>query len=285
MTYSWLITGASSGLGASLAIAALRAGHEVAAAAGDIGRARPANPDVENLGGIWLRVDVTSEDTQSIIQRTVEEKKINVIVNNAGFALCGVMETHTDHQIYDQFNTNVFGPFRVIRGALPSFRTRRNGTIVIISSTSGISGIAGYSMYAGTKFALEGASEALAMELAPFNIRVLIIEPGAFRTNFQNAIVGSHAAMPESYIGSPADTSIRSKIGAHGRQPGDPDKAATAIVEEVTGEGRGQDLNELLRLPLGKDAAVRANNKITAFRENVEKVKHISESAVFPEGQ
>ena len=148
-----------------------------------------------------------------------------------------------------------------------------------------MTGNAGYSMYAASKFAIEGASESLAAELAPWNIRVLVVEPGAFRTNFQGAVMESAGGLPEAYVGTPADE-IRKRISSsHGKQPGDPDKAADAIVEAVTGNGRGKDVQGLIRLPLGKDAVARANAKFANFKENVDKVKHISESVLFPEGQ
>jgi NAD(P)-dependent dehydrogenase (short-subunit alcohol dehydrogenase family) len=189
-----------------------------------------------------------------------------------------------DEQIYAQFNTNVFGAFRVTKGAIPTFRAQRNGTIVNISSTAGMTGSAAYSMYAGTKFALEGASEGLAAELAPFGIRVLIVEPGGFRTNFQ-AVVSEPQDWPQDYTGTPADQIRQHMRSSHGKQPGDPDKAAQAIVEAVTGTGRGKDVEGCLRLPLGKDALARAEMKVSRFTGDVEKVKHISASVLYPEGQ
>ena len=189
----------------------------------------------------------------------------------------------SEKDILAQFKTNVFGVFRVTKGAIPTFRTRRAGTIVNISSTSGISGLAAYSAYAATKFAIEGASEALSSELAPFNIRLLVIEPGAFRTNFENAVMEPEGGIPEAYLGTPADD-IRKRLSTiGGKQPGDPNKAANTIVEAVTKANASKDVQRVLRLPLGKDGVIRANTKINTFKENVDKVKHISESVVFPD--
>ena len=175
--------------------------------------------------------------------------------------------------------TNLFGALAVTRGCIPTFRAQKSGTIVNISSTSGISGNAGYSLYAASKFALEGASESLAAELAPFNIRVLVVEPGGMRTNFQAAVQSEEVSEP--YKGTPADQIAQRMRGVHGKQAGDPEKAAQAIVEAVTGTERGADVEGQLRLPLGKDAVQRAYTKIKNFGENVERVKHISESVVF----
>jgi NAD(P)-dependent dehydrogenase (short-subunit alcohol dehydrogenase family) len=148
-----------------------------------------------------------------------------------------------------------------------------------------MTGNAGYSLYAASKFALEGASESLAAELAPFNIRVLVIEPGGFRTNFQAAVQSPETPVSEAYKGTPADEIAKRMPAMHGKQPGDPRKAGRLIVEAVTGTGLAGETKGMgvLRLPLGKDAVQRAYTKIDGFRENVEKVKHVSESAVFDE--
>ena len=186
-------------------------------------------------------------------------------------------------EIRAQMETNVFGALAVTKGCIPAFRSKKSGAIVNISSTSGISGNAGYSLYSASKFALEGASECLAAELAAFHIRVLLIEPGAFRTNFQTAVQEPAVGLSEPYKGTAADQ-IRQRISnSHGQQPGDPEKAAKAIVDAVTDAERLKDLEGLLRLPLGKDAVQRAYTKIKNFTENVDKVKHISESVVFDE--
>lgn len=144
--------------------------------------------------------------------------------------------------------TNVFGVIAVTKGCIPTFRSQKSGKIVNISSTSGISGNASMSLYAASKFALEGASECLAAELAPFNIRVLIVEPGGMRTNFQAAV--DSAEVSEPYKGTPVDQFVQRMRGMHGKQAGDPEKAGHAIVEVVTGAGRGKmpKLNRVCRL-------------------------------------
>lgn len=138
-------------------------------------------------------------------------------------------------------------------------------------------------MYCGSKFAVEGASEALAAELAPFNIRMLIVEPGAYRTNFQAAAEGTEVS--SAYVGTPADAMPKQITSMHGKQPGDPDKAAAAIVEVVgqTGRGADGDVKQCLRLPLGKDAVQAGLTKAHGLKKQVETMRHISESAVYSE--
>jgi NAD(P)-dependent dehydrogenase (short-subunit alcohol dehydrogenase family) len=281
-TFNFLITGCSSGLGAHTAVAALKAGHFVLSTARNVPVAQRTYPSIEQLGGKWLALDVTFPDTQSIVSRAVQEHNINVVINNAGYALRGVLEDLSMDDLRAQFETNIFGALAVTKGCIPYFRSNRNGTIVNISSTSGMSGNAGYAGYAASKFALEGASESIAAELAPFGIRVLIVEPGGLRTNFQ-AAVHARNEVSEPYKGTVADQLAERMRGVHGKQPGDPEKAGQAIVEAVTKTGRGADTEGLLRLPLGKDAVIRAQTKISSFSKNVEKVKHISEWAVFDE--
>ncbi len=179
--------------------------------------------------------------------------------------------------------TNFFGALAVTKGAIPLFRQRRSGTIVMISSASGFSGTPSQSMYSGSKFALEGVSESIAEELAPFGIRVLIVELGAYRTPFQSAVDKPTDVMSEPYKGTISDKTAQRITAGHGRQAGDPVKAAQAIVEVVTGTGRGADLSDVLRLPLGRDAVTRAQVKMKSFSHDMEKGKELAEWAVFDE--
>ncbi|KAK4904186.1 hypothetical protein LTR49_026310 [Elasticomyces elasticus] len=282
-SYKWLVTGASAGLGAQIALAALGAGHSVIAAARDVSKARSTYPKIEDLGGSWLELDVTSIETENIIAKAAKEERVNVIVNNAGYALEGPLEALSLDQIRREFDTNVFGAFAVMKGCIPTSRERRNGTIVNISSTAGICPLPSLSAYAASKFALEGMSEALYAELAPFDIRVLLVEPGAYRTDFITALQSNEIMAP--YVGTAADNVSRKFRAMHGKQGGDPAKAAIAIVEAVTSEGKGKDVKGHLRLVLGKDAVARVLARTEQFAQNVEGLRHISEWAVFPEGE
>ncbi|KAK5692894.1 hypothetical protein LTR97_010370 [Elasticomyces elasticus] len=243
-TYKWLVTGASAGLGAQIALAALSAGHSVIATARNVSKARSTYPKIEGLGGSWLELDVTSIETESIIAKAVKEERVNVIVNNAGYALEGPLEA---------------------------------------LSTAGICPLPSLSAYAASKFALEGMSEALYDELAPFDIRVLLVEPGAYRTDFITALQSNEIMAP--YVGTAADNVSRKFRAMHGKQGGDPAKAAIAIIEAVTGEGKGKDVKGHLRLVLGKDAVARVLARTEQFAQNVEGLRHISEWAVFPDGE
>jgi len=179
--------------------------------------------------------------------------------------------------------TNFFGALAVTKGAIPFFREQRHGTIVMISSASALTGTPSQSLYSASKFALEGASESLAEELKPFGIRILVVEPGAFRTNFQSAVEKPEGVMSEAYRGTTADLTAQRITAGHGRQDGDPVKAAKAIVDVVTGQGAGKDLQGVFRLLLGKDAVVRAHVKIKSLMEDTENTTSISNWASFNE--
>ncbi|KAL9060198.1 MAG: hypothetical protein Q9162_000812 [Coniocarpon cinnabarinum] len=283
MGSTWLITGASSGFGASLAIAALNAGHKVLGTARNIAKAQTDYPQIEKNGAKWLQLDVTQPHAESIVAKAVKESNVDVPVNNAGYALKGPLEELDFDRIRHEWETNYFGLLACTKGAIPHFRQRKSGTIVNISSTAGVRALPGYTQYAASKFAVEGVSEALAAELAPFNIRVLIIEPGAFRTNFQAA--ASRTDVSSAYVGTPADEVPKRISSGHGKQPGDPEKGAQAIVEVVSKQGRGSEAGvaQALRLPLGKDSVQVAYQKMEGWKKDVDAMRHISEWAVFPD--
>lgn len=186
-------------------------------------------------------------------------------------------------QIRAQMETNFFGALAVTKGAIPTFREQRSGTIVMISSASGLTGTPSQSMYSASKFALEGASESIAEELAPFGIRILVIELGAYRTAFQSAVDKPRDIISEPYKGTLSDLTAQRITAGHGRQAGDPVKAAQAIVDVVTGTGRGEGLEDVFRLLLGKDTISRANVKLKSLTNDSNRTKEIAEWAVFDE--
>ncbi|RYO89724.1 hypothetical protein DL766_001453 [Monosporascus sp. MC13-8B] len=303
---SWLITGASSGLGAALALEVLwssvgtaKTKTKVVGTTRDVARAKRAQPDFEARGGVWLEVDVARPDAEPKIRQAVEEHGIDVLVNCAGFALLGALEDISDEEIHDQMETNFVGPLRCIRAALPSFRARSGSgtptTIVNVSSASGFIARPGRSLYCASKFALEGATEALAHEVRPFGIRVLLVEPGAFRTPFADTCVvaarglaGDGDGMVSApYRGTPVDDLVRATrdMGAHGGLRGDPAKAARRIAEVVGGTGMaaGLDLAEgkgevPFRLLLGPDCARVFVGKLDALRRNYDVVEAMAMS-------
>jgi NAD(P)-dependent dehydrogenase (short-subunit alcohol dehydrogenase family) len=243
----WLITGCSAGFGRELAVAALAAGDRVMATA-----RRPQRlADLVEAGGDRVRVaalDVTDEaQVADVVAATVAEfGRIDVVVNNAGHGSVGAVEELELADLRALMDVMFFGAVAVTKAALPHLRARGGGTIVQMSSMGGQVTMPGFGAYCAAKFALEGLSEALAAEVRPLGIRVVIVEPGAFRTQF-----GGHrmhrSRVIAAYAGSTGPT--RAAVDAmDGTQPGDPRKAARAILEVV---GHAEPP---LRLALGNDA-------------------------------
>jgi NAD(P)-dependent dehydrogenase (short-subunit alcohol dehydrogenase family) len=194
-------------------------------------------------------------------------------------------EIDSEKEIRDQFETNVFGTIRVMQAAIPHFREKRRGMIVNMSSISGLtvtnpSGI----MYSASKSAIEAISEGLAMQLAPFNIAVLSVEPGLFRTNW---LQGSYAIpakeMTQDYVDGPVDAILQKYPTQHGKQAGDPAKAAKIIVDVATGAGLGADeeVKKCLRLPLGNDAIAFGRAYIKQLTHEFNIMEPLARSAVF----
>ena len=231
MSKTWFITGATRGLGADIATAALKAGDRVVAT----GRQRAAvsdrlGPDSDRLLSLSLDVADAAQAAAAVAAAVERFGAIDVLVNNAGYGHIGFFEESSPADIEAQFATNVFGLFNVTRATLPAMRAARRGHVFNLSSTAGIRGIAAGSLYCATKFAVEGFSEALAQELEPFGVHVTIIEPGPFRTDFLK---------PESLrfvADEVADyddrrTAMRASFEQrNGKQAGDPVRLAEAIV-------------------------------------------------------
>ncbi|MCE4941773.1 oxidoreductase [Streptomyces albulus] len=249
MSRTWLVTGASSGFGRAIVEAAVAAGDFVVAAArrtaalDELVAAHPGRVVAQHL-------DVTDvAAAESAVGELVERYgRIDVLVNNAGRGVVGAVEETTDRELREVMDLHLFGPAALTRAVLPHMRRRRSGAIVQMSSMGGRFAFAGVGAYCASKFALEGLSEALAAEVAPLGIKVLIVEPGAFRTGFAAAgALRQSAALPayEEMVG-PVRASLAASDGA---QPGDPAKAAAALLTALDAE------HTPLRLPLGNDAA------------------------------
>lgn len=231
MQKTWFITGAGRGLGAEIAKAALRAGDLVVAA----GRNRAAvsdslGPDSDRLMSVELDVNNEAQAQAAVNAAVARFGTIAVLVNNAGYGHLGLFEETTPQDVQTQFGTNLFGVFSVTRAVLPVMRAARTGRIFNISSLAGVRGSAFGSLYCASKFALEGFSESLAQEIAPFGILVTIVEPGPFRTDFLSAEsirFGAHAVADYDERRTALRTSFEQR---HGRQPGDPIKLAEAVV-------------------------------------------------------
>ncbi|KAF2767109.1 NAD(P)-binding protein [Teratosphaeria nubilosa] len=182
-------------------------------------------------------------------------------------------------QIRAQMETNFFGALACTKAVIPHFRTHPNKTTIVqISSASALTGTPSQSLYSASKFALEGLSESLAAELAPFNMQVLLVEIGALRTDFQLAVQKPVDTMSEAYRGTPADLAARRITAAHGRQDGNPVKCARAIVDVVTGvagpwEREEDRMGKVFRLMLGRDTLGRADAKIKSLTDDTERCR------------
>jgi len=229
----WMITGASSGLGAALARAVTDHGDEVVAT---------------SRGGDGVRLDVTDDSSiRGAVAHALDlHGRIDVLVNNAGYGLLGAFEECTDAELRDAFDTNLFGAMAVTRAVLPIMRQQGAGHIVQMSSVVGVTSGPGGTGYVAPKAALEAWSEALAAEVVPHGIKVTIVEPGPFRTEFSGRSLRFAAPM-EAYapLMGPATAAF---TASHGTQPNDPDRGAQAIIAAVEAE------HPPLRLPLGAEA-------------------------------
>jgi NAD(P)-dependent dehydrogenase (short-subunit alcohol dehydrogenase family) len=231
MQKTWFITGAGRGLGAEIARAALGAGDRVVAA----GRNRVAvsdrlGPNGDRLLSVELDVNNEAQAQAAVDAAVARFGTIDVLVNNAGYGHLGLFEETSEQDVQAQFGTNLFGVFSVTRAVLPVMRAARAGRIFNVSSLAGMRGAAFGSLYCASKFALEGFSESLAQEVAPFGILVTIVEPGPFRTDFLSAEsvrFGEHAIADYDE----RRTALRSSFEQrNGQQPGDPVKLAEAVV-------------------------------------------------------
>lgn len=274
---TWFITGASRGFGLELTQQLLRQGHRVAATSRDVAELRRA------VGGdsadfLPLAADLAREASVADAVRATVERfgRIDVVVNNAGYGQLGALEELTDDEARANFDVNVFGTLNVIRQTMPRLRAQGGGHVINISSIAGIvGGFPGWGVYCATKFAVEGLSEALAAEAAPFGVRVTVVAPGYFRTNFLSA--GSLRLAAEKLDDY---TLVRDSEAYHrehilGNQPGDPGKAAAAIIR-VAGEA-----NPPLHLLLGQDAHDLATSKLRSLADEIEQWKDLTLSTGF----
>lgn len=253
----WLVTGASRGFGAEIVDKALAAGDQVVATARDTAAIVERFPDAgERL--LSVSVDVTDEAliAEAVSAAVAAFGRIDVVVNNAGRGLLGAVEEASDEAARAVYDTNVFGTLNVIRAVLPTLRAQRSGQIINISSVGGFVGSAGWGIYNSTKFAIEGISEALSKELAPLGITVTIVEPGYFRTDFlDSSSLQSAATIIDDYASTAG--AMRKHVGnVNHAQPGDPEKAAAAIVN-LAGEA-----TRPLRIQFGRDSFEAVANKL-----------------------
>jgi NAD(P)-dependent dehydrogenase (short-subunit alcohol dehydrogenase family) len=273
----WLVTGASSGFGRAITEAAVAAGDVVVAAArrtGPLDELVSGHPD--QVEAVTLDVTDTARCRAVVDEVVTRYGRLDVLVNNAGHTQVGAAEETTEQELRDLFEVHFHGPVALTVAALPHFRRQRSGAVVQLSSVGGQVTAPGFSAYCATKFALEGWSETLASEVAPFGVTVLIVEPGAFRTGlFTPGAAHASAEMPE-YAETVGPTRDYVSSG-DGRQPGDPAKAAAAIRTAL------DDAHPPLRLPLGADAVDRILARLSGIESEVQKWTPLTRHTAFPE--
>ena len=267
----WYITGASKGLGLSLVKRLLLNGNKVAATSRTIDALKIAVGNVAADLFLPLAVDLSNDESiHASIQKTVEIfGKIDVVVNNAGYGIGGSVEELSGNEVVDCFNINVFAAVNVMKYVLPVMRAQRSGHIINISSIAGFAPATGWSLYAGTKYALIGISEVLAQDVKEFGIKVTVAAPGAFRTEFlteQSLVLAKNQIADYKAIRE----SQERMLAMDGKQAGDPDKAADIFIQLA-------EMDEPpVRLFMGTDAYNRASQKIEALATDLEKWKELS---------
>jgi NAD(P)-dependent dehydrogenase (short-subunit alcohol dehydrogenase family) len=269
----WFVTGASKGLGLVLVKTLLNAGYRVAATSRNSNELQQA-VGVNNDAFLPLAVDLTNEKSvDKSIQDTIAHfGAIDVVVNNAGYGLIGSLEELSDEEVRQNFEVNVFGALNVIRKVLPYLRKQKSGHIFNISSIGGFTGnFPGFGAYTATKFAMHGFSESLAAEVKPFGIKVSIVSPGYFRTQFLAGSLNVPTNEIEEYK-LVRETQQAHQDSINHNQAGDPAKAARVMIEIA------EQKESPLHIFLGKDAYEFANAKIKAVQEDMAAVKELATS-------
>jgi NAD(P)-dependent dehydrogenase (short-subunit alcohol dehydrogenase family) len=272
----WFITGCSTGFGRELAKLVLDRGWRVVVTARDIDRVRDL-ADGHKENALALALDVTDAGQVAASVKAAEDRfgAIDVLVNNAGYGYQAPVEEGDDAEIRAMFEANVFGLAAMIRAALPGMRARRRGHIVNISSVAGFVGFPGSGYYAATKHAVEGLSDSLAREVEPLGIKVLCVEPGPFRTDW----AGRSLKQTPSRIADYAETAasrMKATSGISGKQPGDPVRAAAAMIKAVEAE------NAPRHLVLGAFGVDAVRGKLVSVIEEIDAWKETSLGADFP---
>jgi len=275
---TFLITGTSSGLGRAFAEGALAAGHTV------VGTVRKAE-DVERFEALApgrahaRQLDVTDDDAVFDVVGEIERGvgPIDVLIANAGYGHEGVFEESSMAELRAQFDANVFGVAATVHAVLPGMRERRSGHILAVSSMGGLMTVPGMAYYCGSKYAVVGMLEALSKEVAGFGVRVTIIEPGSFRTDWAGrSMVRSDRSIPDyDELFEPIRAA---RLAASGRQLGNPVKAAEAVLKVIDAE------KPPVHLVLGSDALRLVASGRAAVAADIEAWEEVSRSTDFPDG-
>ncbi len=273
--FRWLITGCSTGIGREIALAALAAGHQVAATA-----RRPetiADIAAANERAIALTLDVTDQQqiAAAVKMTTDAYGGIDVLVNNAGYGYMSAVEEGEDHEVRRLFDTNYFGVVDTLKAVLPIMREQRSGHVINISSMTGLVANPPNAYYSSTKFALEALSEALAKEVNPLGIRVTAIEPGAFRTDWGSRSMRETATPIEDYADNVGARKELIKAFAD-HLPGDPRKVAEAVVMVAALS------DPPLRLLLGQDVLQATREKLRDMNASIDQWESVTVDVNFP---
>ena len=267
MSRVWFVTGSSTGLGRELCEELLRQGQMVVATARKI----ESVEDLASVSCLPATLDVTKPETinHAVAEAMNRFGRIDVLVNNAGYGEMGVIEEFSDERAKKQFETNVFGVLNVQREVLPIMRRQRSGHVLQLSSIAGIASYPFVGMYCATKHALEAIGEAMAKEVEPFGIKVTLVEPGRFRTEFAGRSLGLPPVNEGDYK-ELTEQRIAAYDEVNGKQAGDPIKAAQAMIKVV------ESPEPPLRLLLGPDAYEWANEKIALLQRDFETWKDVT---------
>ncbi len=275
----WLITGCSTGFGRELAKLVLARGWRAVVTARDASKVADIVEGHQDRA-LALPLDVTQPaQIDAVVAKATERfGRIDVLVNNAGYGYLAAIEEGEDAAVRDMFETNVFGLVDTTKAVLPLMRKQRSGLIVNVSSIGGLSSFAATGYYHGTKYAVEGLSESLALEVKPLGIDVMLVEPGPFRTNWAGPSIKQSAIVIDDYA-STAGERRKQTAARSGNQAGDPVRAAQAIIDAALADAPP------LRLLLGKAALVLARKKLDTLRKDFDRWEATTIGADYPEGE
>ena len=273
----WFITGCSTGFGRELARMVLSRGWNAVITARDTDKVADLAEGYDQAA-LVLALDVTNERQVASAVKQAQEKfgKIDVLVNNAGYGYFTAIEEGEEDKIRAQFETNFFGLVKVIQQVLPGMRRQRSGYIINFSSIGGLVGFPSTGYYHATKFAVEGLSESLSKEVEPLGIKVLLVEPGSFRTDMAGRSASRTEVQADDYK-EVVGKRMQASLEGSGRQKGDPVRGCEAIIKAV------ESRQPQLRLVLGKMAYDMAVQKADELKENFTTLKELSLSADYPD--
>ncbi len=276
---AWLITGCSTGFGRELASLVLARGWRAVVTARDVGKVADLVQGREDRAlALALDVDQRAQVDSVVAQAEAKFGAIDVLVNNAGYGYLAAIEEGEDAEIRAMFETNLFGLIATTQAVLPGMRARRRGHIVNISSIGGLVSFPATGFYHATKYAVEGLSESLAQEVAPLGIKVTVVEPGPFRTDWAGRSIRQSATRIDDYAATAGARRSQTEE-RHGKQPGDPVRGAEAIIAAV------QSDEPPLRLVLGKPALGLARGKLEALKQDFDAWEKTTLGADYPEFQ